>query len=185
MDTILNASHNEIEYDKRLNGVQNCHFRVPNQLMFPPELKGSYEICQNPRDHQKTSQFKSILPEITYSDLSVTQSSVKSIGFNLNTHENNIAALQQALTRYNHRAQLHDRRLYNQSKTIQRSNTNLGCSITHTPTISDTTLATNSNVRIEGFFFFVIIVVFCFNINTITIMGSESTYSSNDSDKDQ
>lgn len=148
MDSILNGPENV--GDNRPNGSQPGRFRVRNQLMFPPELSVSEDICRMHEDvsnatHAATTgasgNLKSILPgqQVPHS-LMITEGEAAAaegrIGGqtqlikdgsknSLNNLTNNMSALQQALVRYNSRLASGNQNRIGNEKVIQRSNTSL------------------------------------------------------------
>jgi len=133
MEAIMNEPANV--GDSRPNGSQPGRFRVRNQLMFPPELAVSEDVCRM-RDHEAADlaqdsthhqKKKSILPgeQDLQAVLRLTNGEGSSAGGSeraLNNRTNNIAALQQALVRYNKR---YSGLVVRSEKTIQRNNTSL------------------------------------------------------------
>ena len=136
MDTIMNGE--EHVGDNRPNGSQPWRFRVRNQFMFPPELAVSEDVCRmrdseapDLNDKNNKQEWKTILPVGQTSSLLLKNGEADTNGAALNTGPNNMAALQQALTRYNRRfsgVQVRG------EKTIQRNNTNLPPPSSQTPT---------------------------------------------------
>lgn len=149
MDAILNGP--EDVGDNRPNGSQPARFRVRNQLMFPPELAVSEDICRMHEDvanatHAATAgaqapsqgNFKSILPGQQVSHNLMIENSEAGPGGgkklllndgttakSLNNQANNLTALQQALVRYNRRLASGNQSDPRNEKVIQRSNTSL------------------------------------------------------------
>ncbi len=128
MDKIMNGPENV--GGNRPNGSQPWRFRVRNQLMFPPELAVSEDVCRM-RDHeapdivhdrtQTLAQQKCILPADPNSQLLLLNGESGS-DKSLNNRTNNLAALQQALVRYNKR---YSGPTVRSEKVIQRHNTSL------------------------------------------------------------
>ena len=128
MDKIMNGPENV--GDNRPNGSQPWRFRVRNQLMFPPELAVSEDVCRM-RDHvapdivhdptQTLAQQKCILPADPNNQLLLMNGESGSNN-SFNNRTNNLAALQQALVRYNKR---YSGPSVRSEKVIQRHNTSL------------------------------------------------------------
>jgi hypothetical protein len=135
MDAILDGAKEERVGDDRPAGLQPAKFRVRNQLMFPPELPVSEDICGMhgtldgaSRDTPGDNRVRSALPQSLLENGSgsvklLTGGNSANTGDNsLNTVGNNMAALQRAVVRYNKRATLAEQP--RSAKAIVRSNTN-------------------------------------------------------------
>eukprot|EP01032_Pedospumella_encystans_P020591 gene20591-23389_t len=143
MDKIMNGPENV--GDNRPNGSQPWRFRVRNQLMFPPELAVSEDVCRM-RDHvapdivhdpaQSLAQQKCILPADPNNQLLLMNGEPGSNN-SLNNRTNNLAALQQALVRYNKR---YSGPSVRSEKVIQRHNTSLPTPSTSSADVTTSTL---------------------------------------------